>query len=295
MAFEFDNFEAFNETVKGWSTRFNQVSRGLASVRFRHRMSDMVNVLDVKFSHSTASFGSTQAGHRTFGIVGGHGCSWCGYDVDPNQVMRFDAHPDFDTFTPPDFVGRTLSVDENLLAATADRLGFAGFVERLDASSDILTVDPVSMNRYLSIYESRMRSEEDLLNLVEELILLYEDSRDDAPVRHQNASSSHVDAALRYVVEHAQRAITVSEICSELGIGYRTLDRSFKRRLGHGPKASIMAFRLNGVRHDLKRSDPSSRVGAIANAWGFWHMGDFARVYKREFGELPSDTLCKFR
>jgi len=29
----------------------------------------------------------------------------------------------------------------------------------------------------------------------------------------------------------------------------------------------------------------------VANAWGFWHMGQFARDYRRLFGELPSDTL----
>jgi transcriptional regulator GlxA family with amidase domain len=31
------------------------------------------------------------------------------------------------------------------------------------------------------------------------------------------------------------------------------------------------------------------RGGDVANAWGFWHMGQFARNYKRQFGELPSE------
>ena len=164
LAFAFDNFEEFNSNVKGWSTQFKQVSRGLARVKFRHRMTPSINLLDVQFSHSTASFGSTQIGHRTFGFVGGIGCSWCDYDVNPSQILRFDVHQEFTTFTPPHFVGRTLSVDEGLLAQTADQLGFQGFMERLDKSQDILTIGHHAMMRYRKIFDAEMSSETDLLD-----------------------------------------------------------------------------------------------------------------------------------
>ena len=291
IAHEFDNFEEFNSNVRGWSLRFKQASRGLARVKFRHRMTPYINALNVQFSHSTASFGSSQPGHRTFGVVGSVGCSWCGYDANPNEILRFDVHQEFETYTPPGFVGRTLSVEEGLLASTAEQLGIAGFMERLDKSKDILSIDHNAMNRYLNIYESKMSRETDLLIAVEELIILIENAREDNVTPSQSVTSSHVDSALRYVLENPSKGITVAEICRVLGIGYRTLDRSFKQRLGHGPKDSIMAFRLNGVRDDLKSSDPSALVGDISNAWGFWHLGDFARVYRKEYGELPSETL----
>ncbi len=293
LLFEYDNFEEFNSNVKGWSTQFKQVSRGLARVKFRHRITPSINALDVQFSHGTASFGSTQAGHRTFCIVGGAGCTWCGYDVNANQILRFDVHPEFATFTPPDFIGRTLSVDEELLAFTADQLGLEGFMERLDKSKDILTIQPVEMMRFRTIYDSEISSEADLLETIQELIIAIENARDDHPTRRQSASSRHVDEALRYVLENSGNAITVAEICTVLGIGYRTLDRAFKQRMGHGPKSSILAFRLNGVRNELKSSDPSDLVSDIANTWGFWHLGDFSRIYRREFGELPGETLSK--
>jgi AraC family ethanolamine operon transcriptional activator len=32
----------------------------------------------------------------------------------------------------------------------------------------------------------------------------------------------------------------------------------------------------------------------IANQWGFQHMSSFAADYKKQFGELPSETLKRF-
>jgi len=48
---------------------------------------------------------------------------------------------------------------------------------------------------------------------------------------------------------------------------------------------------MNGVRRDLQRADPSEKIADVANRWGFWHMGQFAADYRRQFGELPSETL----
>jgi AraC family ethanolamine operon transcriptional activator len=38
-------------------------------------------------------------------------------------------------------------------------------------------------------------------------------------------------------------------------------------------------------------SGASSRIADVANRWGFWHMGQFAADYRRQFGELPSETV----
>jgi len=43
---------------------------------------------------------------------------------------------------------------------------------------------------------------------------------------------------------------------------------------------------------DSDRCHPSDRrIRDIALRWGFWHMWDFGMRYRKEFGELPSDTL----
>jgi hypothetical protein len=34
-------------------------------------------------------------------------------------------------------------------------------------------------------------------------------------------------------------------------------------------------------------------VSAVANRWGFWHLGQLAADYRNLFDELPSETLAR--
>ena len=70
----------------------------------------------------------------------------------------------------------------------------------------------------------------------------------------------------------------------------RTLNYAFREIFGVTPKEYLQVTRLDGVRKDLHRREPSAKISDIANKWGFWHMGQFAADYRRQFGELPSET-----
>jgi AraC family ethanolamine operon transcriptional activator len=59
------------------------------------------------------------------------------------------------------------------------------------------------------------------------------------------------------------------------------------------PKQYIVATRLVGVRRALLNARPGAKITSVANDWGFWHLGRFSSDYKRMFGELPSQTLCR--
>lgn len=101
-----------------------------------------------------------------------------------------------------------------------------------------------------------------------------------------------VKRAVEYIEEHAGDPINLRDLCLVTGASERTLRYGFLERFGISPKAYLQAFRLNGVRRDLRRADPAgTKVIDIANYWGFWHMGMFAADYRRLFSELPSETM----
>ncbi|RLB63556.1 MAG: hypothetical protein DRH08_10890 [Deltaproteobacteria bacterium] len=97
-----------------------------------------------------------------------------------------------------------------------------------------------------------------------------------------------------YLEENGHEHNTVADLCRELQVNERTLRRSLREWYGVSPHQYLLAIRLNGVRQELRRNDPlNTKVCDIANYWSFWHMGNFASVYQRQFGELPSQTLSR--
>ena len=102
------------------------------------------------------------------------------------------------------------------------------------------------------------------------------------------------ERARTYVASANDDAVTVESLCQAVESNQRTLHRAFQENCGVSTKAYLQAYRLNGARRQLRRSTPEvESVGDVANCWGFWHMGQFAADYRRQFGELPSKTLTR--
>lgn len=104
--------------------------------------------------------------------------------------------------------------------------------------------------------------------------------------------ASLVQEAEAYMLAHLDEPITLEAICKAVKTSKSALSYGFQEIFGLSPMAYLKTARLNGVRRALKASDPTeATVLGIANRYGFWHMGHFARDYRQMFGESPSETL----
>jgi AraC family ethanolamine operon transcriptional activator len=83
----------------------------------------------------------------------------------------------------------------------------------------------------------------------------------------------------------------VLDLCRELAVSERALHYAFQEVRRLSPMAYFRAVRLNAVRQELKAAAGTATVREVARRWGFWHTGKFAAAYRRQFGELPSQTL----
>jgi transcriptional regulator GlxA family with amidase domain len=110
--------------------------------------------------------------------------------------------------------------------------------------------------------------------------------RETAPFR-----AAALKRTLRLVDDPDEASLSVAEICKTVGASWATLERAFADEFGVSPKAYIQAKRLAAVRQELIRSESGTLIADVANRWGFWHMGRFAANYRKQFGELPSQTL----
>jgi AraC family ethanolamine operon transcriptional activator len=84
----------------------------------------------------------------------------------------------------------------------------------------------------------------------------------------------------------------VGEIAEELDVSERTLYNAFRHWLGVGPYEYYLTRKLHVFRNELM-SGPTfpGKVTRAAFAAGFNHLGQLGQVYRRHFGETPSQTL----
>ena len=110
----------------------------------------------------------------------------------------------------------------------------------------------------------------------------------------QVALPYHVKRARDYIHAHAHTAVSVADIAAAARCGYRTVQNAFKDAYGMSPMAYLRLVRLKRVHGALLTGgEDGATIAQIARAWGFGHMGRFAEMYRREFGELPSETVRK--
>lgn len=98
--------------------------------------------------------------------------------------------------------------------------------------------------------------------------------------------------AQEWMIAHARESITSIDVSRATGIATRSLQSTFQRHTNATPMAFLRQVRLHRTRADLVRSTPSeTTVAAVAQAWGFQHLGRFSKYYAEAFGEFPSETL----
>ena len=106
------------------------------------------------------------------------------------------------------------------------------------------------------------------------------------------AAPSAVRTAIEYLHHHADRPITPADAARAAGISTRVLQLAVRRYEDTTPSALLRGIRLDRVRAELRDASPTTTtVRAVAEQWGFGHLGRFAASYAERFGELPSATL----
>ncbi|MDA9509484.1 transcriptional regulator [Bradyrhizobium sp. CCBAU 11386] len=83
------------------------------------------------------------------------------------------------------------------------------------------------------------------------------------------------------------------EMARKLGLSVRALHDVVRRYRGMSLHRYLRLRRLWLVRQRLLAGAES--VKAVALAFGFWHLSDFSRSYRDQFGEAPSETLERGR
>ncbi|WP_326537404.1 helix-turn-helix domain-containing protein [Pseudorhodoferax sp.] len=119
---------------------------------------------------------------------------------------------------------------------------------------------------------------------------------DDEPLPRGDRRKSVVDKACELLLSRPDEPPSLLEVCKRVGTSPRKLGYCFQDVLDMSPARYVKTIRLNAVRRELSRIDgDATTVYDVAARWGFWHFGHFSEDYRKQFAELPSQTLRKSR
>ena len=281
------------------------VSGEEALARLRRSTPDLL-VQRFRFSRTYFQRGASPKGMRTFGLVdaAGHEVSMFGESLGDSDLALFRQNGEFDSVSQPGFGCIAISIADECLEGAFEAsetvpecsgpLGGANLLGTAPAALARLRQRAIAILQRLEARACDRACSEILEELTFELPAELVSAIHSANGRARRSPSRVRDLALRRALslidERMQDPPTVRMLCQEVGVGWTTLVQAFREKFGVTPKAYLRAVRLNRVRADLVMAPPKVIIADVANRWGFWHMGQFAADYRRQFGELPSDT-----
>jgi AraC family ethanolamine operon transcriptional activator len=306
------DIDQFSEVVNQWDLYFRQIERGKIDCGLVQIVKPDFNFIRMKFNRVVDQQGGSAPGFHTFlSITDPSGwVEWCGQKVLENSVIYHGPNCNFETLTNQNWCAFITSISETRLQQVAAGLGYP---EVLALLKDSVPITPADGSRVQSLRQlqqlyldtlgdcalsssSLTRYQQLLEQLVcEEIVLIVMDRQLNQVSTSFRARSEAMNNAIGYIRGNARDAVSVADVAQESGVSRRTLDRAFKEGLGLSPKHYIREIRLEGVHKELMGDDDKFSITDIANEWGFWHMGDFARDYHQKYDELPSETFRRKR
>jgi len=105
--------------------------------------------------------------------------------------------------------------------------------------------------------------------------------------------STKVLSLVRHIEEHWDEPIEFSDLMRRYDVSARSLHSHF-RSVGTTPGNFLKRIRLGHAR-DLLSEPSDTTVAEVCSRCGFGNAGHFAKDYRSQFGELPSETLARAR
>ena len=288
----------------GWDTDFRQLEPGHLKAVGTVVASPASSILRVDFNRAFHQVGEAPRDKLTFGIAltEGDQLDWCNTNITGCSLLNFNLENGFDTVSTSGFSGYTMSFDKEAVLKLAATMGVCGSIDTLFYRNQIWqSAEILSAQKYLNaifsavrsgdpalIYENHEFLSQGLIALVIEQLC---DSASYRKVESMNFRAAAMKRALEILNDPENLPITVAELCCRVKASPATLQRAFQSRFNMNTKSYIRARCLSAVKHNLTMANPDTPIYEVANRWGFWHMGQFARDFTKMFGYLPSKVI----
>ncbi|MEM1313975.1 MAG: helix-turn-helix domain-containing protein [Pseudomonadota bacterium] len=281
-----------------WSMDFRQISAGSGRTNVRVRSGRSLTALALTMEARVHQMGEAPPGVITLGVPKpGTVSTWLGVEMIGQAMILFGSGQEFDGVSEAGFEGVTVSLPHAFLDGLAEDFGLDP-PETLRSRGVLdLTALPKAAGMFVgkSVRFLERRHDHSVADQEDEIGLSLLLASASKRVMEGRASSRLRDRALPRALGIIDASLddppSIRALCAQSDASWPTLHRAFVERFGVGPKAYLTRLRLTRARTDLLAAPRGTRVSDVANQWGFWHMGEFAGIYRKLFSRLPSQDL----
>ena len=299
MEAEFSDADEFLHQVGiwGWEGRVSQIGPGDFKVSLQMLGDHRSRVMRTQHSVANLRETHTPSGARTFGLVIPQASTnaWCGKGFD-RAMLQMMPRSDYVASNSGGHLGYQLVFPDEIIEETLASLERPAL---LDHSARRIELD---MERALRIgsridHDWLRKDSDPARNAADDVLVMLLEAFAAAPTRGRIRPDSRRRAVARareFMEANLAEELTLADVCRVVGVSRRTLMDGFREQVGLSPMRYLKLIRLNRVHEALRRGGAvTTKIVDVANAVGFWHMGQLARDYRKLFGELPRETLAR--
>jgi AraC-like DNA-binding protein len=126
-----------------------------------------------------------------------------------------------------------------------------------------------------------------ILTYVIQLLLTLYRSIEGGPSRMDIDTDSRMDDAIRYIQQHLDSPLSLTDISAKINIGKRQFNRLIKKATGQTYTDYLHSLQIERCCEQLRKTD--RKVYEIAETIGFKDMKHFHAVFKRKTGLSPRE------
>lgn len=298
---DYNDFEHYNYVISDWELDFKLLSKNNFNAYLNMFSSETFSLIRTKLNGKIEQRGLTPAGYVTIGIPASYDSTyfWLNKRVSGKDMLIFPKDRTLDGVSFSDFDNYVISIEESFLFQTIENLGYKNCNRIFDGSEQTLFLTKEFSQSFhqlasyfLSTNITTKNKQNTLIDNLTYTLLSYIESSNESPLF---ITQKRKDIALRKAVDiinnQFENLQSMQQLCKLTGVSERTLQYAFIDKYKVTPSEYIKAIRLNNVKKELFLSkDKELNISYVAGKYNFWHMGQFAKDFKLQFGILPSEV-----
>jgi len=303
----FTDFNIYNETLLDWHLEYNILSKQDFFAKVNMFADDLFALTRVTLKGKLMHSGLAPIGYRSFviPIKRNQRFIWFNKGRGGDELLVYPKNCEFNAVTFNDFDVFVLSIKKHLLIEKIKELGCNQCASIFtDEEKELYLSESFAKEFYdmASFFLTKHITSEDYSKvnqkqhkiLVHKIINALINYLDSTKIIEEKSRKSRKSKALEEVIDIIQNSddslFSVKELSMLTNTSERTLLYAFKEKYDITPSEYLKAYRLNKVKNELfALKNQNVKISEIAGKYHFWHMGQFAKDFKKHFGILPSE------